>query len=52
MVEQGNLQALVEAIKEVCENHNRYNSDNCRSRSMIFSVDNYVEYINLFHSLT
>lgn len=51
VVEQGNCQALCEAIQMVCEHRDRYSSEFCRSRSWIFSDANYGEYIKLFYSL-
>lgn len=51
VVEQGNMEALGDAILQVCENRDYYTVENCRIRSMMFSQSQYNEYIKLFSSL-
>lgn len=51
VVEQGDTNALCNAICTICEHRDRYTSDACRSRSQIFSLLQYEEYISLYRSL-
>lgn len=51
VVEPGNSLALCEAIQIVCEHRDRYSFDACRSRSQMFSLRQYDEYIKLYKSL-
>ncbi|MDO4931776.1 MAG: glycosyltransferase [Prevotellaceae bacterium] len=51
VIEQGNIQALSEAVQTICEHRDRYTSDACYTRSQMFSDVNYKEYIKLFYSV-
>lgn len=51
VVEQGDLSALCEAIKQITEQKERYTSENCKLRSMLFSDEQYKQYIKLYYSL-
>lgn len=51
VVEQGNVEQLYEATKRVVEHHNQYSSQDCKTRSQLFSNDQYKRYVELYHSL-
>lgn len=52
IVEQGNINALLDAIIAVVENRDKYNSKNCILRSKLFSNEQYKLYVKLFHEIS
>lgn len=51
VVEQGNVKSLYEAIIKISENRDLYTSDNCRTRSQMFSLEQYNKYVETYHSV-
>ena len=51
VVEQGNLQQLCEAVKQIASHRNFYTTENCRKRSLLFSNEQYKQYIQLYHQI-
>lgn len=52
VVAQGDVEALRKAVVNVAENRDVYTSENCKSRSLLFSNKQYDKYIDLFHQIT
>lgn len=51
VVKQGNLQQLCEAVKQIASHRNFYTTENCRKRSLLFSNEQYKQYIQLYHQI-
>lgn len=51
VVEQGNLQQLCEAVKQVANHRNIYTTENCQKRSLLFSNEQYKQYVQLYHQI-
>jgi len=52
VVEQGNVEALHDAIIKVAKNREFFTSEKCRNRSKIFTNKQYDNYIKLFHEIS
>ena len=51
VIEQGNLQQLCEAVKQVASHRDIYTTENCQKRSLLFSNEQYKQYVQLYHQI-
>lgn len=51
VVEQGNLLQLCDAVIQVATHRDIYTAENCRKRSLLFSDEQYKQYVKLYHSI-
>lgn len=51
VVEKNDIKGMASAIVEIIENKNRYSSEECKMRSLLFSEDQYKKYLNLYSEL-
>ena len=51
VIEQRNLQQLCEAVKQVANHRDIYTIENCQKRSLLFSNEQYKQYVQLYHQI-
>lgn len=51
VVEKYDIKSLAAAIIKIVENKERYSSEECKKRSLMFSVDQFKKYVDLFSDL-